>query len=508
MRRRLATLAAGVTAVAALAGCVGTEPPEQPSGPTSRSAPPGGPGEPGESPALAGALFTVGPPEIVMGPSTSVDSPLTAVKVGDTVRAYVGNVDTVLLEGSSVADLVPTGQTVLDRGRTATDFDWCGAWLDAVVRDKHDPDLLHAWYHAEAECRYADNQTHKSIAYAESRDGGRTFTKPDYPHNQVVRSPTSSAAGHHTGRGAPSVVRRGRYLYMYYLNVLPDLSTVTSVARAPVSSGGVPGSWRNYTEDGWTASALDGPAAALDTTVPASSASIHTPSGEVVLMRQNSPSGGIVLQASTDGIHFSPLPEPLVPYLRSQVRTDWSAVDDDQIIGYVSAMAADGSRTWSDEFYLFHMYVFPGDALRGGRYLVRRRVVVTDADGGGPRSTIALSAYTDDASDDRFATSAPVKPGPVSDGVLGYLAGSPGSGRTALFECTSPRGDRFVSAGCGAAGVEGRLVGYAFAAEQRGTVGLFRCVAADGDQFASLDPECESTGRKLSDLGFVYPPSA
>lgn len=517
------TLAVAVL-LAALAGCDGQpqqpserpsqqpsqQPAQQPSQRPSRQS-----SEPPQQPSagfrLADAAFEVGPPEIVMGPSTYVDSPLNAIQVGDTVRAYVGNVETVLLEGAGVADLEPTDRVVVGRGRDETEFDWCGSWLDAVERDLQDPGLLRAWYHAEADCAYTANQTHKSIAYAESRDGGLTFTKPDYPDNQVVRSPYGGASGHHTGRGAPSVVRRDGHFYLYYQDVRPDLSTVTAVARAPVSSGGVPGSWRNYTEgaDGrgsWTADALGGPATALETTVPASSVSVHTPSDEVVLVRQHATSGGVVLQVSSDGIHFKALPEPIVPYLASQVRTDWGEVNRQQVIGYTSIVADDGAREWGGSFSLFHLYVFPGGTLRGERYLVRREVTVTEARADQPRSTIALTEYVDPGSGDTFGTSAPMLEEYAAGEVLGFLLGSPGADRRPLFECTSAGGDRFVAAACGTGARTGRLVGYVFKEQQDGTVGLVRCVTDAGDRFTTTAEDCDSRGSSQSELGFVYPP--
>ena len=509
VRRRLAGAAATLVVAVGVAGCLSDDPPA----PSAPKAPPRSTPVPTHTPPahrldLDDALFWVGPPELVMGPTTYVDSPLNAVRVDGIVRGYVGNVSTALLEGDDVADLAPTDRLVVGRGDTESDFDWCGAWLDSVVQDPKDKGLLRAWYHAEDDCVYGANQTHKSIAYAESRDGGRTFTKPDYPDNQVVRSPTGAAAGHHTGRGAPSVIRRDRYYYMYYLNVLPDLKTVTSVARATVRSGGVPGSWHNYTDDGsWTAPALDGPAAALDTRIAASSASIHAPSDEVVLVRQNAPSGGIVLQTSRDGIHFHQLHEPLVPYLDTQIRDDWSVVDDKQIIGYTSAVAPDGSREWGDTFYLFNMYVFPGDDLHGGRYLVRRQVTITKAPSGGPWSTVAVSTYGDTSSGaDRFETSAPVKPDDPFDAVTAYALATPAPDRQPLTECTSARGDRFLGVACGQTAAEGRLVGYAYRDEQPGTVAMYRCATDTGDQFATLDAGCEG-GRRLSTLGYVYEPA-
>ena len=187
------------------------------------------------------------------------------------------------------------------------------------------------------------------------------------------------------------------------------------------------------------------------------------------------------------------------------MRSDWGTVDDTQIFGYVSAMSKDGSREWDDTFYLFHMYVFPGDDLHDQRYLVRREVTVTEAPADGPWSTVALSSYVG-AGGDGYATSAPEKPGARFDGVIGHLLATNVAGRRALFECRGTDGDRFVSAACGSTPEEERLVGYAFTAEQPGTVGLYRCETSEGDEFTSLDEECDGD-RTVAELGFVYPPA-
>lgn len=498
-----AFMAAALALVAAVAACTADDPsrPPPPERPRATSQEP--PADRG--PELADMAFRVGPAEVVMGPSRFIDSLVNGIKVGDTVRAYVANTHTVVLEGSSAADLAPTGERALEAGTDPGQWDDCGAWLEGVERDVEDPRLLRAWYHAEWQCDYPNNQTHKSVAYAESRDGGKTFTKPGYPRNQVLTSPTGSVEGHHTGRGGPSIVRRGGYYYLYYLNVLPSLKTVTSVARAPVSSGGVPGSWRSYTVDDngrgrWEQDARGGAAAALDTDPTAASASVHLPSGEVLLVRQDTQSGGITLQASTDGTDFTRLPEPIVPYLPSQIRTDWSGGTDGQIFGYTSIIGPDGSRFWRDTFYLFHLYVFPGDTLQGARYLVRREVSVTGARESRPRSTVALSSYA--GGGDRFATSAPLKPGPAFEGVVGHLLATPSGDRRALFECTTAAGDRTVGAGCGA-GQLGRLAGYAYDDEQPGTARLVSC-RAGGDVHAALAADC---GAVVTELGWIYPPS-
>jgi hypothetical protein len=66
-------------------------------------------------------------------------------------------------------------------------FDECGAWLQAIGTT---PGVVHGYYHAETRCNYGINQTHKSVAYAESYDGGRTFAKVGYPDNQIVTGTT------------------------------------------------------------------------------------------------------------------------------------------------------------------------------------------------------------------------------------------------------------------------------------------------------------------------------
>jgi hypothetical protein len=498
--------------IGVLFGCIDHPPrrgPRLPPPPTEtdRSGAPQAPTPPASDSALAESRFRVGPAEIVVGPEKYVDSYFTAIKVGDTVRGYVGNRHTFLLEGTSVADVVATDRRVIEAGRDATVWDDCGAWLEGVEPDVKQPRVLRAWYHAEWRCNYAIDQTDKSIAYAESRDGGRTFVKVGYPDNQVVTSSLPFVEHQRNGRGDFTVIRRDGFYYLYYLAVLADEKTVTSVARAPVGSGGVPGSWRNYTVDEggrgrWTEDARDGAAAALETSPPVASASVHRSSGEVVLARQHPKSGGIVLQTSTDGLHFTRLPEPLVPFLESQTRDGWGTSSEEQIVGYVSVVGPDGSRSWADEFYLFHLYVFPGDELFGNRYLVRRKVVVEHAPPEGPWSTVALSSYVGPGGD-RFATSAPERSG-TTDGVVGYLLGAPRDGRRRLFECASADGsDRFVSAECGEAPRKERMVGYAFTDEQPDTVALYRC-EVDGDQFVSLDEGCDG-GRTIAELGWVYP---
>src|SRR5205814_6523985 len=99
-----------------------------------------------------------------------------------------------------------------------------GAWLQSAYFDGN---IVRGWYHAETNTHYgaitAPNGvqyadiTHKSVGYVESNDGGLTFTKPNYPSNQVLSPYTPDAntcadpMGCELGIGDMTVTRMGDY---------------------------------------------------------------------------------------------------------------------------------------------------------------------------------------------------------------------------------------------------------------------------------------------------------
>lgn len=127
--------------------------------------------------------------------------------------------------GEPMGGLEP-GPAELDR-RAAT--------LDGVYAD--DGGTLHGIYQAEHPLRDPadDSEPHRSLAYATSTDGGRTWTKPDYPDNQVVTAPPGGEAGE------ASLLVVGDDLYLFFAQ-----NRQTTMARAPKADGGRPGSWRKW----------------------------------------------------------------------------------------------------------------------------------------------------------------------------------------------------------------------------------------------------------------------
>ena len=95
-------------------------------------------------------------------------------------------------------------------------FDETGAWLASAYQDGN---ILTGFYHAEEHADYANGgQTHKSIAFAQSFDGGKTFVKPNYPNNQIITSNQPEKPGWITGVGDLTVVQFNGYYYAYVLD--------------------------------------------------------------------------------------------------------------------------------------------------------------------------------------------------------------------------------------------------------------------------------------------------
>ena len=68
--------------------------------------------------------------------------------------------------------------------------------------------------------RYSNNgQTRKSGGYSVSTDGGKSFTKPNYPNNKIVDTATAILIGRPSGEGDLSMVVRGNYYYLFFQNV-------------------------------------------------------------------------------------------------------------------------------------------------------------------------------------------------------------------------------------------------------------------------------------------------
>ena len=131
----------------------------------------------------------------------------------------------------NLTDLVPGPPSVgglgvpvgLNHSASPTAMDHCGCWLQAAASLPADtPGLVRGYYHEEFNCDYARNGfTNKSIAYAESTDGGLTFAKKGWPHNQIIQpsganTTATAARGQQVGEGDHSLVVSGDWLFLFF----------------------------------------------------------------------------------------------------------------------------------------------------------------------------------------------------------------------------------------------------------------------------------------------------
>jgi hypothetical protein len=307
--------------------------------------------------------MTVGPEVVAHGPDYHVDSPFTVINVDGTVRGYTGNRTTLLFEGATASTLVNQGDAA-GMGPGAPDtFNECGSWLIGAEPGAAGSGLVRGWYHAErmagtGDCNYETTQPLKSVAYAESRDGGRSWTK----QGQVLTGSNNVWSATRTnGSGDHSVVRVGDQ-YLMYFN--PTDPWGISVARAPVASGGKPGTWTKWYDGSFSQPGLGGRSSLLTNITGTNVKKLAN--GELVAVSNNHQSipgtaGGVYLSFSKDGINWRKRSTPLL------------AIPGEVAIGYASLVDADGRESLGSSFYLY----YEKRMSTGARYLIRRQVDMT-----------------------------------------------------------------------------------------------------------------------------------
>lgn len=472
-------------------------------------------------PVTSCLTFRVGPAFRVTGPNVYADAPFFAYNTGSGIRGYVSNSSTYRLEGPDMEHLTPNYSSPVigagPGGSNGGNFDGCGAWLMSVEQDGS---IFRGWYHAEKQCDYTNGgQTHKSAAYAQSSDG-LTFSKINYPNNQVLTGTASNipTPGKQTGEGDISVVKFGSYYYMYYaIQQNPDLSR-NGVAQATIASGGVPGAWLKYYNGSFSQPGIGGVSTSVGFLGSSGQANLFQYPGYSTKVAfiggdagvTDSQRKGLKLSFSDDGIHFTSLSEPL--FLSSEY---WGAPPNpSEHVAYPSIVGLTGGKTWGTSgFYLFYMYIEPGGNT-GQRFLVRRKVDVLDnAVQGAPRVKVALTRYYSSSRVDHWTTTAMVPDAYLSVvKSYGYVFTRPQPGMIELKDCYIPSWDDHMISNsateCTASNVKTlRTIGWVWSSPQPGTVPLYRCYWQSAtNHYVSFNSNCDSTGPDMVTefiLGYV-----
>ena len=153
--------------------------------------------------------------------------------------------------GNSVPSLTPSGE--------GFDRDYAGP--GSVIRATNGQDLL-MFYHGEYQ--WPEGGYYATIGLARSSDEGQTWERLGPVIEGRLSRPDPPPWYGAFGAGGPCALvdERDGFIYLYYLDwgapVYPEEDTHTHVARAPISSDGLPGSWRKYLEGEFSEDGLGG----------------------------------------------------------------------------------------------------------------------------------------------------------------------------------------------------------------------------------------------------------
>lgn len=519
---------AGSSAVSPSTSATGTAEATVSAGHTATATP-----SPTKSPTASGnapsLTLTVGAEELVTGPIINyLDAPFFTMPTASGLIAYSSNATTYAFTGSSLTSLAlpapsaSAAQAVLSLGPQGS-FDECGAWLESA----YEITATHwiGWYHAEHTCNYAQGITHKSMAFAESFDGGKTWQKTGYPNNQVVTADAQYAGDPILDRaGDAKIIQQGSYFYMMYVG--GDYKSY--IARSLVSNQGRPGTWHKYYQGAFTEPGLGGhqtPVNAL-----ASSISFNTYLNAYLNIFISARYGFYLkISAGTDITSWTDLDGnsadsiyPLVSYPQDPNQDVWSnrTSSSGQVYGYPSMIAPDGnSSDTGRSFYLYYMKLFNGDSFNQ-RYLFRQAITLTLQQQPLFAAQVDLIRYQNPQTQKLRVFTEQARPaeGYQFQRIIGTLLPYPAPGFQPLYECYIPVYNDYLITNadpsqynwqnCGDPGVPLiRNIGWASDVQTpQASLAIYRCFNPTLlNHFISTDPNCEGSHMEWR-LGYIFPP--
>lgn len=316
----------------------------------------------------------MGDEEYIMGPVNEyIDSPFFTVPIPQGLRAFSANGTTYSFSGSDINHLSKEGISI-DKGSSGN-FDECGAWLASVY--KIDEQHWIGWYHAEERCNYTMGKTHKSVAFAESFDAGKSWVKTGYPNNQVLTSDIFFNDTDQDDEGDMNVIRSGEYFYMFFVK-----NWTTRIARSTVSDLGKPGTWYKYYNGQFSEPGIGGRSSQSSLTNTGTYVSYNNYLGRYINIVLYGRWGFYFSYTNPNNIlSWHQITQPIFPQVshNEDLRVDYWLPDRQDklhVYGYPSLISIDGdSGTSGQTFYLYYMKLFPGEEFNQ-RYQMRRKITL------------------------------------------------------------------------------------------------------------------------------------
>jgi hypothetical protein len=358
----------------------------------------------------------------------------------------------------------------------------------------------------------------KSIAYADSDDGGLSFSKVNYPDNVVLSGPADEIALATTdnivGIGDFSVVEKDGFYYLFFLNAHRGES---GVARATVASGGLPGSWWKWHDGEFAQPGIGGEESTFG--LQLAGVSYNSRLGKFVALNYGKAGTvGFRVAISPDAVSWTILDVPLVPggtrWAESPAGLGNGGVAPIGYSQYQTLIAPDGSKTWSDTFYLYYVYVRPGEDFTM-RFFLRSevRMEIDDPPLSRPKASTSLNRYFSASAQKHWVTSELAVPIQgtwdfQNNGSLGGVFTSAAAGLVELDDCVYGVNNYVVSVGgtCGAGATLLRRIGWVYDGglpQPANTHAIYRCYAPSLDShFVSVSADCEGAQTEFL-LGYA-----
>ncbi|HEX7738965.1 MAG TPA: hypothetical protein VF426_04890 [Marmoricola sp.] len=353
-----------------------------------------------------GQSVSAGGPQTVLGPSGSIDSLYaTVTDAQGNLHAFMSN-DTTVWYDERPDGTLTNARIVMSDGPKGS-LDYCGVhpvgaiykvtkthWVTFFHGEQADP------HRDNGECYGQDrkrNDTRWSILRMQTFDAGETWQKGGQVITQDSKylhwpSPTETKDRHLDDAGSPRLVIHGGYLYLFYraANRASDGQLEMTVARAPESSLGVPGSWKKYfapagaKEGDFTQPGLGGQQTSI-VGLPATARGITWNTYLKAYITATVNENGISFYRS-----FGPrlterwrrlTKDPVVPGTNSPSAfgmpcTPANKPKMPKTIGYGATIGWDGSSTETgQQFWIYYMLKPKGECFNT-RYLVRRAIAI------------------------------------------------------------------------------------------------------------------------------------
>jgi hypothetical protein len=464
----------------------------------------------------SGFAVQLGPEQRLIGPTGQGDNPYFSERRGGDLFGYFGTSRTIEWRAHNNTRLT-NSRIILDRG-AAGKYDDCGAWMTGSFMKLTASHWI-AFYHAEGspdaddgDCDHYANTTVWRMGMVETFNGGKTWRNDS--RKVVLAGHNATASTGVTNAGNGRAVRVGDYYYIFFETAHGPQPGPAGlhIARAPVSSGGMPGVWKKYfcTDPligdpvcGFSKDGIGGESTPIGGISEKARHIVWNgflnrwlgfdASGKRGFRIFASPVGvGTTVGARQEDALFeddgtvsrwdgSVDIYPLVSTEDDKYVDQWGGDirnrRSKQLYAYPSIVGTEGqSCCGSNTFFVYYVKLFPGEKFTH-RYLFRRKVTIVKSTTALNR--VELTTYKNGKGQRRSSTEAPKEKAFHRVGPTGYLLSHGGvAGWKQVFDC-SRRGDHALFAEkCKIGWRAVRRVGFVKAKKSGvANVPVYRCVA-------------------------------